>query len=116
MNRLFFPIAIAGFLLAQSTSQQPQVFRATSDVVPLFVTVSDKGHLVTDLTREDFQVFDNGKPQQITLFDKSPQPIRLVVMVDVSGSMVGNLALMRGACEELVRHLTPGDLAKVGSF
>ena len=100
-----------------TSAPQQQVFRSTSDVVPVFVTVTDKaGRLVTNLTREDFQVFDNGKPQPITMFDNSPQPIRLIALIDLSGSMGLNLPLIRAAVTELVAHLGPNDLARVGTF
>jgi VWFA-related protein len=38
------------------------------------------------------------------------------VLVDVSGSMSGNLELLRAACGELIAQLGPGDLARVGTF
>ena len=59
---------------------------------------------------------DEGKPQPITLFDNTPQPIRLIVMLDVSGSMEGNLPLLRGAAEQLFARLRPDDVARVGAF
>jgi hypothetical protein len=40
-----------------------------------------------DLTKEDFEVFDNEKPQALTYFDNSIHPITVVVMLDTSGSM-----------------------------
>jgi Ca-activated chloride channel homolog len=92
-------------------------FRAAGDAVPVYVTVTDKDdRLVTDLGRDRFQVSDNGKLQPISLFDASPQPIRLVVLLDVSGSMAGNLGLLRAACSALFARLRPDDLAKVGTF
>ncbi|HXW07463.1 MAG TPA: VWA domain-containing protein [Vicinamibacterales bacterium] len=98
-------------------ASQPQVFRGTTDLVRVFVTVTDRdGRLVTSLTRDAFEVRDEGKPQPITLFDNSPQPIRLVLMLDVSGSMSGNLPLLRGAAEQLVARLRPDDRARIGSF
>jgi Ca-activated chloride channel homolog len=97
--------------------QQPQVFRGGSDAVRVFVTVIDRdGRLVTTLTQNDFEVRDEGKPQPITQFDNSPQPIRLVVMLDVSGSMEGNLPLLRAAASQLFTRLLPDDVARVGSF
>jgi Ca-activated chloride channel family protein len=102
--------------LGAAGRQQP-VFRGTGDAVRVFVTVMDRdGRLVTTLIRDDFEVRDEGKPQPITLFDNSPQPIRLIVMLDVSGSMEGNLPLLRAAAEQLFVRLRPDDLARVGAF
>jgi Ca-activated chloride channel homolog len=96
--------------------QQPS-FRGGSDTVRLFVTVADRdGRLVTTLTRDDFEVRDEGKPQPLTLFDNSPQPIRLIVMLDVSGSMEGNLPLLRAAAAQLFARLRADDVARVGAF
>ena len=97
-------------------AQQP-VFRGGGDAVRVFVTVTDRdGRLVTTLAREDFEVRDEGKPQPITLFDNTPQPIRLIVMLDVSGSMEGNLPLLRTAAEQLFARLRADDLVRVGTF
>jgi len=96
--------------------QQP-VFRGTGDAVRVFVTVTDSdGRLITTLGREHFEVRDEGKPQPITLFDNSPQPIRLIVMLDVSGSMEGNLQLLRAAAEQLFARLRPDDTTRIGTF
>ena len=100
-----------------AAGQQQPVFRGESDAVRVFVTVTDRdGRLITTLTRDDFVVRDEGKPQPITLFDNTPQPVRLIVMLDVSGSMQGNLPLLRGAAEQLFARLGPDDLARVGGF
>jgi Ca-activated chloride channel homolog len=99
-----------------SGRQQP-VFRGTGDAVRLFVTVTDRdGRLVPQLTRDDFELRDEGKPQPITLFDNTPQPIRLIVMLDVSGSMEGNLPLLRAAAQQLFARLRPDDRARLGTF
>src|SRR5215207_5417267 len=98
-------------------AQQPPTFRSGSDAVRVFVTVTDRdGRLVTTLAQRDFEVRDDGKPQPITHFDNTPQPIRLIVMLDVSGSMEGNLQLLREASDELFTRLRPDDMARVGSF
>jgi Ca-activated chloride channel family protein len=99
-----------------AAGQQP-VFRGTTDAVHVFVTVTDRdGRLVTTLSKNDFEVRDEGKPQPITLFDNTPQPIRLIVMLDVSGSMEGNLPLLRAAADKLFERLRPDDVVRVGSF
>ena len=103
--------------MAASVAGQQPVFKGTTDVVRVFVTVTDRdGRLVTTLARGDFEVRDEGKPQPIDLFDNSSQPIRLVLMLDVSGSMEGNLPLLRGASAQLFGRLLPDDVARVGSF
>jgi Ca-activated chloride channel family protein len=108
--------AVSSMYFAAAAQQQP-TFRGGSDVVRVFATVLDKdGRLVTRLTKEQFDVRDDGKPQPLTQFDNTPQPIRLIVMLDVSGSMEGNLPLLRDASDELFARLRHDDLARVGSF
>src|SRR5205823_14941473 len=97
-------------------AQQP-VFRGGGEVVRVFVTVTDRdGRLVTTLGQGDFDVRDEGKPQPITLFDNTPKPIRLIVMLDVSGSMEGNLPLLRAGGAQLFARLLTDDVARVGAF
>jgi Ca-activated chloride channel family protein len=119
MNRWLLSATVAGFMTAAlgAAGMQQPVFRGTGDAVHVFVTVTDRdGRLVTTLGRDDFEIRDEGDPQPITLFDSSPQPIRLIVMLDVSGSMEGNLPLLRGATEQLLPRLRPGDRVRIGSF
>jgi Ca-activated chloride channel family protein len=113
---LTFAIFAASVLTLVAAPQQP-VFRGTSDAVRVFVTVTDRdGRLITTLERNDFEIRDEGKPQPITQFDNSPQPVRLIVMLDVSGSMEGNLPLLRAAAEQLFTRLGANDVARVGTF
>src|SRR5207248_2957838 len=98
-------------------AQQPPVFCGSSGVVRVFVTpTGHDGRLGTTLTRDQFELRDEGKPQPITEFDNAPQPSRPVVMLDVSGSMEGNLPLLRGASEQLFARLRADDVARVGAF
>jgi len=110
-----FALCVLGVLRA--SGQQPPVFRGAGDVVRVFVTVLDKdGRLVTKLNREAFEIRDEGKPQPITQFDDTPRPIRLIVLLDVSSSMEGNLPLLRAASQQLFARLSPDDVARVGTF
>jgi VWFA-related protein len=117
MTRLLTLSFVAACVFAISAAPQQPIFRGTSDAVRVFVTVTDKdGRLITDLRQEDFEIKDEGKTQQITLFDNTPQPVRLVTMLDVSGSMEGNLSLLRAASDQLFSRLGPNDVARVGTF
>ena len=109
-------LALAAFAVVSAAGQQG-TFRGGKDAVRVFVTVTDRaGRLVTTLGRGDFEVRDQNQPQPITDFDNSPQPVRLIVMLDVSGSMEGNLPLLRDAASQLFERLRPDDLARLGSF
>jgi len=117
MNRLLTLSIVAACVFVASAAPQQPIFRGTSDAVRVFVTVTDKdGRLIPNLKQEDFEIKDEGKPQPITLFDNTPQPVRLVVMLDVSGSMEGNLPLLRAASDQLFTRLGPNDVARVGTF
>jgi VWFA-related protein len=112
-------IAVAAAMAALSAQQQQQqpIIRSGTDTVRVFVTVTDRqGRIITDLTQDKFQVRDEGTPQPITIFDNSPKPIQLMVMLDVSGSMEGNLGLLRAAARQLFARLGPEDVARVGVF
>jgi Ca-activated chloride channel homolog len=118
IRRLVLSLALAavGLAIAGAAGQQP-VFRGGGAVVRVFATVMDRdGRIVTNLSRDAFEVRDEGKPQPITQFDNTPQPIRLIVMLDVSGSMEGNLPLLRTSAAQLFGRLGPEDLARLGTF
>ena len=110
-------LVVCAFAGVAAAAWLQQVFRGGTELVRVFVTVVDKdGRLVPTLMQNDFEVRDEGKPQPITVFDNSPQPIRLVVMLDVSGSIAGSLGLLREGPDQLFTRLRPDDLARVGTF
>jgi Ca-activated chloride channel family protein len=106
-------LAVTGVAAA---AQQP-TFRAGTQVVSLFTTVFDaENRLVPDLAQEDFEVFDNDKPQPLVVFRSENLPITCVVMLDTSGSMTGTISLLKAAAEQFLIRLLPGDKASVGAF
>jgi Ca-activated chloride channel family protein len=123
MLRTLITVLAAASLVAAAAAQEQQqppeqtVFRGGSELVRAYVTVTDRnGRLVTTLRQEDFEVRDEGKTQPVTLFVNQPRAIRLIVLLDVSGSMLGNLPLLRSGTAELVKHLRADDVARVGTF
>src|SRR6267378_6316201 len=110
-------MAVCALAVAVSADPQQPTFRGGKDAVRVFATVIDKdGRLVTKLAQSNFEVRDDGKPQPITDFDNSPQPVRLIVMLDVSGSMEGNLSLLRASAGQLFARMAAEDVARVGTF
>ena len=97
-------------------AQQP-TFRTGTRTVALYATVTDaQKRLVPDLTKNDFEIFDNDKPQTLELFLNEVQPITVVVMLDTSASMTGNLKLLEQAAEQFLLRLLPKDKGMVGAF
>ena len=110
-----FAVAIS-LAAGVGVAQQPS-FRSGTQVVSLFVTVADaQKRLVPDLTKDDFSVFDNDKPQPLVFFANEVQPITVVVMLDTSGSMTGTISLLRAAAEQFLLRLLPADKGRVGAF
>ncbi|HVA84706.1 MAG TPA: VWA domain-containing protein, partial [Candidatus Saccharimonadales bacterium] len=92
-------------------------FRSGTQVVALYATVTDKANrLVPNLTKDDFQVFDNGKPQPLTVFKNEVEPITVAVLLDTSASMTESLDLLRAAAEQFLLRLLPADKGMVGAF
>jgi Ca-activated chloride channel homolog len=115
----FVAVAGAAYLARPARAQQGgTTFRAgTGAIVSLFATVLDADkRLVPDLQQDDFEILDNDKPQPIAIFDNTVRPITVVVLLDTSGSMTGNLDRLRDACEQFMIRLLPKDKAQVGAF
>jgi VWFA-related protein len=97
--------------------QQVPRFRAGIDTVSIYATVvDDAGRLVPGLTREDFEVFDNGVRQDVTIFEDIVQPVTIVVMIDRSSSVEKLFGVVQEAAAAFVANLLPADRARIGSF
>ena len=109
---------VAFCVLAASVTVTPQQkLKSVTRTVPLFVTVTDgEGRLVPDLEREDFEVYDNGKVQSLTVFENKSMPIGVIVMLDTSGSMTLILDRVKAAAEQFLIRMLPEDVGRVGAF
>jgi Ca-activated chloride channel family protein len=110
-------VALGVLSMGLGLSAQQPTFRSGSRVVPSYVTVTGADNrLVTDLAREDFEVLDNGRPQELTIFDNEVRPISVVVMLDTSISMTHRLKDLYAGAEQFLLRLLPADKAIVGAF
>jgi Ca-activated chloride channel family protein len=105
--RLALVALAAGFTAAPSA----QVFRAGIDLVHFTVTAVDrKGELVTNLTRNDFEIREDGDPQAIEYFargdDIEERPeLHLGLLFDTSGSMGEDVKMSRTAAVKFLNAL-----------
>ncbi len=108
---------------ASGDAQQPSkengtyVIRKDVDEVVLHATVvDDKQHIITDLTRNDFTVLEDGKPQNIISFHHEDFPVSMGIVIDNSGSMREKRAKVNQAALNLVRASNPQDEVFIVNF
>ena len=101
----------------EAPPQSGLIFRADTRVVDLHATVVDKkGHLVTNLPKEAFTVFENGVQQMIRTFKREDVPVSMGLIVDNSGSMRDKRAKVEAAALTLVKDSNPEDEVFVVNF
>jgi VWFA-related protein len=115
-------IALAAITPLQASKASPQTppptFKAGVDRVTVTAVVHRRnGQAVTDLSRDDFDILDNGQSRPILEFRSEPTPATVALLVDFSGSMnfAQKVPAARSASAVLVSGLTPG-VDRVGLF
>ena len=98
-------------------SQGVFVFRKDVDEVMLHATVvDDKQHIITNLDRTAFTVFEDGKPQSIISFHHVDIPVAMGIVIDNSGSMREKRSKVNQAALNLVRSSNPRDEVFIVNF
>jgi len=106
----------------QKQQKPPQVegtIKSQVLLVNAFVTVRDKHHgVVSDLTKDDFKILEEGQAQEIAFFSReTDMPITLGILVDTSGSMASIIGAEQDAASRFLKEvIRPRDLAMVMSF
>jgi Ca-activated chloride channel family protein len=120
---------VAGLVLAQSGRRLPSAnptsansgaddtVKLRADEVLLNVTVMDPyGRQATDLVKNDFIIAEDGQRQDIASFLISRVPINVVLMLDASGSVAGDIASLRAAAMNFLDKLGSEDQVSVIEF
>lgn len=116
---------VMGGAYAQSGRRLPQKkqpsgdepLRLRAEEVLLNVTVMDPyGRQATDLVKNEFIIAEDGKRQDISSFILSSVPVNVVMLLDASGSVVGEISSLRDAAMNFVRQLGPEDQVSVIEF
>ena len=123
----FACLAMAHLSLAQSSQSTPQpsdqnpaeTLKVNVNVVQLFFNVKDKhNNLIPNLTKDDFEILEDGKPQTIKYFAaESNLPLTLGIMIDSSGSQRNVIEMEKEVGGAFLRQiLSDKDEAFVISF
>jgi Ca-activated chloride channel homolog len=93
--------------LAVHAQDDTTTFRMDVKLVNLFVNVTDKtGAIVGGLGKDDFQVFEDGRPQKVAVFERQSElPLNLVLAIDTSGSTAKDLYLEQNASKHFIHAL-----------
>jgi VWFA-related protein len=116
--RFLRTIAFTGLALAQQPQETPTI-KVEVNVVNILCSVrNDKGALVPDLTKDDFLVSEEGKPQEIRYFTRETDlPLTIGLLVDVSGSEKRLIETERRAAHQFFSNvLRKKDMAFLISF
>ena len=108
---VFLQFALPGEAQEQQSVPDDQVIRVNVELVQVDVQVQQKktGRPVGSLSKEDFQLYEDGVQQQIAELSRNQLPLSVVLLFDLTASVQPVLkALATGALEAL-RHLKPED-------
>lgn len=105
---------------SQDTTKVPEeegVVRIDTELVDVPLSVRDKnGRPLTDLKRENFRIFEDGKSQEIAEFSTTTAPFEIAVLLDTSGSTRSDLDTIRRAAQHFIDSLRSGDRVAIVSF
>ena len=102
---------------AASRGAPSQTIRITADLVDLPVSVTDRaGNLVRGLQADNFRIYEQGRLQQIVLFENQDLPITVGLVVDHSGSMSSKLPQIAAAAAAFAKSSNPRDELFVVNF
>jgi len=117
MHSRFLLAVLFAAAAATALAAQGQRIRSGVELVSLNVTATEGGgKYVTDLTEEEFEVYEDGAKQKLTFFSRTQQPISLALLLDTSASMDERMGIAQEAAIGFARQLHKDDQAEVIDF
>ncbi|MGD0578413.1 MAG: VWA domain-containing protein [Bryobacteraceae bacterium] len=102
--------------VSSDSSGQNTVFRSSSALVRINTQVLRAGRAVGGLAQADFLVLDEREPVPLAAFGRDSEPLQVILLFDVSGSMSKILVEMAAAAEKALASLHPEDQVAVLVF
>jgi len=107
---LLIMLLLGSSLFAQQKDDEIPVFRTSVTLIRVDIQVTGRnGKAISDFTQQDFLVFDENQPQQIAHFGRESEPLDLLLLLDISGSMRRSLEDVAAATRAALAQLRPGD-------
>jgi Ca-activated chloride channel family protein len=106
--------ALGGIILG---AQQRPSFRANIELISLPVSVTAPGgRHMSGLSADDFQIFEDGRAQELAFFAPADTALSVSLLLDSSSSMEQSMLLAQKAATEFVSKLRTNDVAEVVNF
>ncbi|HEY8560995.1 MAG TPA: VWA domain-containing protein [Pyrinomonadaceae bacterium] len=112
-------IALLSVHFAAQTEKKDddEVIRVDTQLVEVPILVTDKtGKPVLNLKQNNFMIYEDGRPQEISEFTATNAPFEVALLLDTSGSTRSDLALIQRAAANFIASLRPGDRVSVISY
>ena len=87
------------------------------NMVTVPVTVrKQEGGFIKGLPKAAFHIFENGEPQEVVLFEPEALPVRIAIVLDISGSVRSEWGTIKYSTRRFVENLKPDDQFSIVSF
>lgn len=117
---LIFSLTLSAALVAQdkkTTGEDDEILRIDTQLVDVPFVVTDKtGKPLLNLKRNNFALYEDGKPQEVADFAATSAPFEVALLLDTSGSARSDLELIKRAADNFIASLRPGDRVSIVAF
>jgi Ca-activated chloride channel family protein len=114
---LFFAFGLSALSQTKPPKEDDTVIRVDTELVDVPLSVVDKtGKPLTALSKNNFVIFEDGKPQKIEEFAAVNAPFEVALLLDTSGSTRADLELIKRAAADFIASLRPGDRVSIVAF
>jgi VWFA-related protein len=110
------PLGAQSLAPSSPQSSDTPIFKAGVSDVRMDVLVTEGKDLVKGLVKDDFVVTDEGQPQTVVSFSHGDEPLNLILLLDISGSMQKNIELISETARDALNHLRPADRVAIMVF
>jgi len=96
---------------------EDEIIRVDTDLVEVPVVVMDKvGKPLLNLKQTNFNIFEDGRRQEVSDFSATSSPFEVALLLDTSGSARSDLQLIQRSAQNFINALRPGDRVSIISF
>jgi VWFA-related protein len=109
-------LLLCGNLQAQDGGSEGAIRLETTLIQVPVIVKGAGGRYVTDLGMSDFSIYENGVKQEIALIKSVEEPFNVILLIDSSGSTLGQLNQIKAAAKQFIDHIRDHDKVMVISF